>query len=110
MREVHYTSLAGLSFQTPLWQIVLHVVNHGTHHRGQVSGFLRRMGVVPPPLDLIAYYREQKTDRLNSNQTSQVFSPRGARQEDTALAKRSRLGGLRRSFARETAVELFQES
>ena len=57
--EIHYTSLAGLPFQTPLWQIVLHVVNHGTHHRGQVSGFLRRMGHVPPPLDLIAYYREQ---------------------------------------------------
>jgi uncharacterized damage-inducible protein DinB len=40
-----------------LWKIVLHVVNHGTHHRGQASGFLRAMGHVPPPLDLIAYYR-----------------------------------------------------
>jgi len=36
---------------------VLHVVNHGTHHRGQAAGFLRAMGYVPPPLDLIAYYR-----------------------------------------------------
>jgi uncharacterized damage-inducible protein DinB len=33
------------------------VVNHGTHHRGMVSGFLRAMGHTPPPLDLIAYYR-----------------------------------------------------
>ena len=57
--DVQYTSLAGKPFRTPLWQIVLHVVNHGTHHRGQVSGFLRRMGYVPPPLDLIAYYWEQ---------------------------------------------------
>ena len=41
------------------WQIVTHVVNHGTHHRGQVSGFLRTMGHTPPPLDLSFYYREQ---------------------------------------------------
>jgi uncharacterized damage-inducible protein DinB len=33
-------------------------VNHGTHHRGQVAGFLRAMGKAPPPLDLMAFYRE----------------------------------------------------
>jgi len=53
-----YTDLRGNSYQQPLWQIVLHVVNHGTHHRGQVSGFLRAMGHTPPPLDLTAYYRQ----------------------------------------------------
>jgi uncharacterized damage-inducible protein DinB len=52
-----YRDLKGNPWQTPLWQIVLHVVNHGTHHRGQVSGFLRAMGHTPKPLDLIAYYR-----------------------------------------------------
>jgi uncharacterized damage-inducible protein DinB len=54
-----YLNLKGEPWETPIWQIVLHVVNHGTHHRGQVSGFLRAMGHTPPPLDLIAYYREQ---------------------------------------------------
>jgi uncharacterized damage-inducible protein DinB len=53
-----YTDLKGNPWQQSLWQIVLHVVNHGTHHRGQVSGFLRSMGYTPPPLDLIAYYRK----------------------------------------------------
>jgi len=48
---------ARLDQRTPLWQILLHVVNHATHHRGQVSGFLRAMGHTPPPLDLIAFYR-----------------------------------------------------
>jgi uncharacterized damage-inducible protein DinB len=52
-----YKDLKGNSYATPWWQIVLHVVNHGTHHRGQASGFLRAMGHVPPPLDLMAYYR-----------------------------------------------------
>jgi uncharacterized damage-inducible protein DinB len=57
-RELSYKSTNGNAFITPIWQIVLHVVNHGTHHRGQASGFLRAMGHIPPPLDLIAYYRE----------------------------------------------------
>jgi uncharacterized damage-inducible protein DinB len=52
-----YTDLRGNPWRQSLWQIVLHVVNHGTHHRGQVSGFLRSMGHTPPALDLIAYYR-----------------------------------------------------
>jgi uncharacterized damage-inducible protein DinB len=53
-----YKDLKGNAYETPLWQIALHLVNHATHHRGQVSGFLRAMGHVPPPLDLMAYYRE----------------------------------------------------
>lgn len=54
---VSYKDLKGNPYTTPLWQIVLHVVNHATHHRGQVSGFLRTMGHTPPPVDLIFYYR-----------------------------------------------------
>ncbi|HLK31687.1 MAG TPA: DinB family protein [Terriglobales bacterium] len=57
MAVIPYRDLKGNAWEQPLWQILLHVVNHGTHHRGQVSGFLRAMGHVPPPLDLIAYYR-----------------------------------------------------
>lgn len=53
-----YRDLRGNPHSTPYWQIVLHVVNHGTHHRGQVSAMLRAMGHSPPPLDLIRYYRE----------------------------------------------------
>jgi len=55
--RVQYKDLKGNANETPLWQIVMHVVNHATHHRGQVSGFLRAMGHTPPPLDLMAYYR-----------------------------------------------------
>jgi len=54
---IHYSDLKGRPFATPAWQIILHVVNHATHHRGQVSGFLRKMGHRPPPVDLIVYYR-----------------------------------------------------
>src|SRR3984885_11430703 len=56
-RNISYHDLRGNPYAQPAWQILLHLVNHGTHHRGQVSGFLRAMGQTPPPLDLMAYYR-----------------------------------------------------
>jgi uncharacterized damage-inducible protein DinB len=58
--DISYKSIKGDGFVTPTWEIVLQIVNHGTHHRGQVSGFLRAMGHTPPPLDLIAFYREAR--------------------------------------------------
>jgi len=54
---IHYHDLKGNPYSTKGWEIVLHVVNHGTHHRGQAAGFLRTLGHTPPPLDLIRYYR-----------------------------------------------------
>jgi len=56
---ISYRDMKGHPWVSPVWQIVLHVVNHGTHHRGQVAGFLRSMGKTPPVLDLIAYYRSR---------------------------------------------------
>jgi uncharacterized damage-inducible protein DinB len=57
--RIAYHDLKGNARVSPAWEIVLHVVNHGTHHRGQVSGFLRALGYTPPQLDLIRYYRER---------------------------------------------------
>jgi uncharacterized damage-inducible protein DinB len=57
LTALSYHDFKGRPWQTPLWQVVLHVVNHATHHRGQAAGFLRTLGHVPPALDLIAFYR-----------------------------------------------------
>lgn len=56
--NIAYIDTSGKSWNQPLWELVLHMVNHGTHHRGQVSGFLRALGRVPPPIDLAVYQRE----------------------------------------------------
>jgi uncharacterized damage-inducible protein DinB len=40
------------------WQIILHVVNHATLHRGQAMGILRQMGIAPPQTDLMNFYSE----------------------------------------------------
>jgi len=57
LREMSYRTLAGVPYETPLWQMVLHIVNHGTHHRGQITNMLRQLGVKPVNLDLIGFYR-----------------------------------------------------
>jgi len=57
-REMSYKTLAGVPYNTPIWQMVLHVVNHGTHHRGQIISMLRQLGSKPKGLDLMHFYRE----------------------------------------------------
>ncbi len=57
--DVEYATFKGDTLRTPAWQIILHVVNHATHHRGQAAGFIRSMGKTPPVLDLVHYYRQR---------------------------------------------------
>lgn len=52
-----YTLLNGTAGTEPLGVQMHHVANHGTYHRGQAAAMLRRVGVVPPPTDLIAWAR-----------------------------------------------------
>lgn len=59
-RVVSYKDMKGNPYETPLWQIILHVVNHATLHRGQVMAMIRQLGIAPPPTDLIFFYREQQ--------------------------------------------------
>jgi uncharacterized damage-inducible protein DinB len=57
-REIHYRLLSGDEAVTPVWQMVQHVVNHASYHRGQVTTMLRQAGAQPPKsMDLIAFYR-----------------------------------------------------
>ncbi len=53
-----YKLMDGSSSSQPLKEVLLHVVNHATLHRGQVMALLRQVGVKPPSTDLIGYYRE----------------------------------------------------
>ena len=56
---VPHRNQKGERFRMPAWQIALHLVNHGSYHRGQVAAVLRAAGFTPPATDLIVYYRSQ---------------------------------------------------
>jgi uncharacterized damage-inducible protein DinB len=55
--EHHYRNTAGNAFVQALDQILAHLFNHQTHHRGQVHGGLSMLGKAPPSLDLLAFQR-----------------------------------------------------
>lgn len=58
-KVIPYKTFAGLETASPLWQMLQHVVNHASYHRGQITTLLRQLGAAPPKgTDLIAYYRE----------------------------------------------------
>ena len=59
--RVHqYRLMNGDPGETVFWQMLQHVVNHASYHRGQVTTMLRQLGVAAPPSqDLIRYYRER---------------------------------------------------
>ncbi len=58
-RPIAYTNSKGTSFETPLRDLLSHVVNHGTHHRAQIALVLREADIVPPPTDYIFFVREE---------------------------------------------------
>jgi uncharacterized damage-inducible protein DinB len=55
---VSYKTLKGDPYESPLWNVMLHLVNHGTYHRGQVAAMLKQLGAPLPPTDMIVFYRE----------------------------------------------------
>jgi len=57
-RMVSYRALSGDAFTQQLGDLMRHVVNHSTYHRGQVATLLRHLGVAPPGTDLTVYLRQ----------------------------------------------------
>ncbi|HEV2388240.1 MAG TPA: DinB family protein [Candidatus Acidoferrales bacterium] len=48
-----YVNLKGERFTYALWQALLHLVNHQTYHRGQVTTLLRQLGAPAPQIDYL---------------------------------------------------------
>ena len=59
-RVVEYSDLGGNVHTTPLRDILLHLVNHGTHHRAQIASALKQAGAKPPRIDFIVFAREHQ--------------------------------------------------
>lgn len=59
--DLAYLNRAGQRFSYPLWQQMVHVVNHSTYHRGQITTLLRQLGAEPAVTDFLVYYDEKAT-------------------------------------------------
>jgi uncharacterized damage-inducible protein DinB len=58
-RVIAHKTTAGVPQSAPLSQMLQHLVNHGTYHRGQVATMLRQLDGKPIGTDLILFYRER---------------------------------------------------
>jgi uncharacterized damage-inducible protein DinB len=58
-RSINYTTTQGTPYSTPLWQILVHVANHGMQHRSELAAMLTVIGRSPGELDMIGYFRNQ---------------------------------------------------
>jgi uncharacterized damage-inducible protein DinB len=56
-RTVHYVNSAGRAFDSTIADILLHVMLHGSYHRGQVALLIRSQGAAPAPTDYIGFVR-----------------------------------------------------
>jgi uncharacterized damage-inducible protein DinB len=59
-RVFEYKVLSGQSGSSVFSQMLQHLVNHASYHRGQVTTLLRQLGAAPAKsMDMIAFYRER---------------------------------------------------
>jgi uncharacterized damage-inducible protein DinB len=57
-RDIAYTR-QGRRYSHPLWTQLVHVVNHGTQHRGEVAAMLTNYGYSPGDIDFSLFMRER---------------------------------------------------
>jgi uncharacterized damage-inducible protein DinB len=56
----HYQNTKREQFKQPLFQMLLHLFNHGTYHRGQLVTIMRQLGVEKiPTTDFIVWTRKK---------------------------------------------------
>lgn len=66
-RALTVKTSSGTTFAQPLWQMLQHLANHGSYHRGQVATMLRQLGAKPVGTDLIGFYRERLATQASTS-------------------------------------------
>lgn len=63
-KQLSYSTTKGAPQRNRLDEILAHLFNHQTHHRGQAHAILTTLGIPEPkPLDLLAMYRDKAAVR-----------------------------------------------
>jgi uncharacterized damage-inducible protein DinB len=55
-RVISYVNFAGETWNYPLWQMLMHQVNHATQHRSEAALLLTQAGHSPGDLDFLRYF------------------------------------------------------
>lgn len=58
--KISYKSTKGEPFERVLWQMMAHVVNHGTQHKTEAAAMLTEFGHSPGDIDMIYYLIEKE--------------------------------------------------
>ena len=56
IKELSYTNNKGETFTLPLWQMMAHVPNHNTHHRGELAAMFALMNAAHPEEEVVQYF------------------------------------------------------
>lgn len=62
--QVQYTTTAGVTCRSTVLEILTHVVNHSSYHRGQVATLVAQSGAEPAVTDFIFYTRSEAPDGM----------------------------------------------
>jgi uncharacterized damage-inducible protein DinB len=57
---LQFSDMGATPYAEPLVQLLQHLVNHGTYHRGQVTTLLRHAGAETLSLDMLFFFRERQ--------------------------------------------------
>jgi uncharacterized damage-inducible protein DinB len=60
LRRISYENLEDVRWEYTLAEMMQHVVNHSSYHRGQVAVLLRRFGQTAPATDFLVFLDEQR--------------------------------------------------
>lgn len=55
---INHPKIKGKPFSKKIWEILFHVINHSTYHRGQIATEFRQSGMDPLMTDYIFYEKE----------------------------------------------------
>ncbi|BDQ03602.1 DinB family protein [Ignavibacterium sp.] len=56
--KIHYSNTKGQKFSNNILDILFHIINHSTYHRGQIASDFRQNGLEPIVTDFIVYKRQ----------------------------------------------------
>ncbi|HEX6223261.1 MAG TPA: DinB family protein [Chryseolinea sp.] len=63
-QKISFITRKGVPYESPLEDLLVHITNHGTYHRGQLTHMIRVAGLQPVSTDYFLYCAQTGSSRL----------------------------------------------